>query len=146
MIVVNVLGIAPSDIEKLGLRSLSKTSPYLQSAYRNEKGNGGLLVGRVDAAFESLPLEGKIAAANEMVESFEIQGIREAMLYDARGRMQVHYMAGELRRPRPGNRSSSKQPGQGAVRGSLMAAPLDEAMRKANRPADEDDFWAEDDS
>lgn len=97
----NVIGTAPTRIQPLEGSSLEETSPYLISAHRDEKPSGNLLVGRVDYAFQSLPLEEKIVAARAMVKSFEDQGVREAMIYDERGMMQVHYSAGQLHRPRP---------------------------------------------
>ena len=140
--VANFIGISPADIKDLGAGSLSDTSPYLQSAYRNEDGRGGLLIGRVDARFDALSQEEKIEAAEEMVENFEFQGIREAMLYDDRGLMQVHFAAGLLHRPREGDRSRGSKAGQGAVRRTLMGKRVDESDSDAS---EDEDPWAEDD-
>ncbi len=143
-VVSNVIGTSPASIQILAPRSLSQTSPYLQSAYRNEKGRGGFLVGRVDAQFKALLLEEKIEAAEEMVVNFEFQGIREAMLYDASGMMQVHYAGGELHRPRPGSRATGRRAGEAAARRSLTGQVIDlDQPRKADN---EDDWGSWDDS
>jgi hypothetical protein len=136
----NVIGVAPADIRIAKSGSLRHTSPYLKAAYRNEKGRGGLLIGRVDSLFVALPIEGKIDAAEEMVENFEIQGIREAMLYDARGMMHVQYSNGTLHRPRLGDRSTGRAEGESAVRRSLTGERLDEIESNSA----EDDEWGDD--
>jgi hypothetical protein len=140
LVLSNVIGLMPSDVKTLSSGSLRDTSSYLQSAYRNEKGRGGLMIGRVDSLFAELSIEGKIEAAEEMVESFEIQGIREAMLYDARGMMQVHYAAGQLHRPRPGDRSTGHAPGESAIRRTLSGERLEDVRAED----DEDDRWGDD--
>jgi hypothetical protein len=137
LVVSNMIGVSPDSIEILGPRSLSQTSPYLQSAYRNEEGRGGLLVGRVEVQFEALLLEEKIKAAEEMVLNFESQGIREAMLYDSRGMMQVHYAGGRLHRPRPGSRATGRRAGEAAARRSLTGQVID--MEQV--PKNDDDDW-----
>jgi len=142
-VVSNMIGTSPAGVQILAPRSLSQTSPYLQSAYRNEKGRGGFLVGRVDAQFEALPLEEKIEAAEEMVVNFEFQGIREAMLYDASGMMQVHYAGGTLYRPRPGSRATGRRVGEAAARRSLTGQVIDLDQPKDD---DEDDWGGWDDS
>jgi hypothetical protein len=136
--VTNVVGLMPSDVKTVTSGSLRVTSPYLQSAYRNEKGRGGLMIGRVDSLFVELPIEGKIEAATEMVENFEIQGVREAMFYDSRGIMQVHYAAGQLHRPRPGDRSTGHAPGEAAVRRTLSGERLKDVQVEAG------DRWRDD--
>jgi len=141
LVLSNVVGLMPSDVKTLNSGSLRVTSPHLQSAYRNEKGRGGLMIGRVDSLFVELTLEEKIEAAEEMVENFEIQGIREAMLYDSRGMMQVHYAAGQLHRPRPGDRSTGHAPGEAAVRRTLSGQRLEDV---ADEDDEEDDFWRDD--
>jgi hypothetical protein len=135
LVLSNVVGLVPSDVKTLTSGSLRVTSAHLQSAYRNEKGRGGLMVGRVDSLFVELPIEEKIEAAEEMVENFEIQGIREAMLYDSRGVMQVHYAAGQLHRPRPGDRSTGHAPGESAIRRTLSGQRLED-VRKEDDEAD----------
>ena len=135
LVLSNVVGLVPSDVKTLTSGSLRVTSAHLQSAYRNEKGRGGLMIGRVDSLFVELPIEEKIEAAEEMVENFEIQGIREAMLYDSRGVMQVHYAAGQLHRPRPGDRSTGHAPGESAIRRTLSGQRLED-VRKEDDDAD----------
>jgi hypothetical protein len=135
----NVIDIMPSEVRTVKEGALRITSPHLKSAYRNGKGRGGLMIGRVDALFVDLPIDEKIEAAEEMVENFEIQGIREAMFYDARGTMHVHYMNGKLNRPRPGDRSTGHAPGEAAVRRTLSGQKLDEVQSKRD-----DDEWSRD--
>ncbi len=138
----NVISIMPSDIKTVKPGALRITSPYLKSAYRNETGRGGLMIGRVDSLFVELSIEGKIKVAEEMIENFEIQGIREAMFYDSRGMMQVHYSAGRLYRPRPGDRATGHAPGESAVRRTLSGQVLDETgSQKADSKGDRDP-WA----
>ena len=96
------------------------------------------MVGRVDSLFVELPIEEKIEAAEEMVENFEIQGIREAMLYDSRGVMQVHYAAGQLHRPRPGDRSTGHAPGESAIRRTLSGQRLEDVQKEDD---DADNRW-----
>ena len=113
--VSNMIGVSPTGIVDLDSGDLFDTSEYLQSAYRNEDGRGGLIIGRVDSLFEELEIEQKIEAANEMVANFDEQGVVEVMLYDAKGFMQVHYAEGELLRPargRPANGSRPRRSGQ----------------------------------
>lgn len=122
----NIIGISPRDIKVIQPGALRHTSPFLQSAYRNDDGRGGLLIGRVDSVFSELSTEAKLEAAEEMVENFDLQGIEEAMLYDARGTLQVHYAFGVLNRPLDFDRSETGL-GQPAVRRSLSGERLDES-------------------
>ena len=140
LVVSNMIGISPNGIADLGSGELDDTSEYLKSAYRNDDGRGGLLVGRLDSLYEELELEAQIVAANEMVDSFVAEGIVEAMLYDDRGLMQVHYAEGELLRPREGDRRTGHAPGESARRRSLSGTPLDEI--EADEGSGKDgDYW-----
>ena len=141
----NIVGFTPAELRDVQAGSLSITSPHLESAYRNEKGRGPVMIGRVDHAFQALPIDEKIEVAEEMIENFEIQGITEAIFYDARGMMQVHYVDGKLNRPRPGDRSTGRAPGEASVRRSLSGERLDE-MPDADGGAEtdsSDDPWGD---
>jgi len=81
----------------LGAQELSRLSRHLVSAYRSDRGAGRLLVGRVDAAFERLDPVARAEAVAALMAQLRRASIREAMLYDARGVMQVHYAGGALR-------------------------------------------------
>lgn len=136
----NMIDVAPTDIRILKGGALSDSSPYIKSAYRNQSGRGALLIGRVDSEYILLPLEGRIEEANQMAKNFEEQGIREAMLYDDRGLMHVHYAAGVIHRPRP---IAVRQERTRPIRRGLMGAVVESASEE------EDDWdesgWGEDD-
>lgn len=89
----------PSEVATLRANELSRTSPYLVSAYRSDQGRGGLLIGRVDPAYARLLPRDRIEALDQMALQFRDQGVREAMLYDSRGGLQIHYADGRIRRP-----------------------------------------------
>ena len=140
--IVNVIGISPAEIKTVQGAALVDSSPYLKSAYRNKKGRGELLIGRVDSQWAAMPIDAKIEAAETMVENFDIQGIRQAMLYNSRGILEVHFAEGQIHRPRLGDRSTGRAPGESAVRRSLTGERIDDLKAK-EKAAREDDPWAD---
>ncbi len=96
----NRLSDTPTNVASLEDRDLARLSPYLTSAYRNENGEGAIVIGRVDADFEKLSPPRQEAMALDLVRQFERDGAREVMAYGPKGRMLIHYVDGVLRRPR----------------------------------------------
>jgi hypothetical protein len=97
----NVVTQRPTTVETLDAQTLSRTSPFLQSAYRNDQGRGRTLIGRLDADFEKLSHVRQLAVAREMVDLLWTDGVDEVMLYGPKGHLLVHSTDGELRRPSP---------------------------------------------
>jgi hypothetical protein len=96
----NTIGTEPSTVEVLESQALTSISPLLESAYRSEHGHGPLLVGRIDDTFARLGSKRQVEIARRMKESWEKLGVREAMVYDGRNRLQIHFTGGQLRRPK----------------------------------------------
>lgn len=100
---VNLLGGRPTTVETLDAGALAAVSPLLESAYRNDHGRGDVVIGRLDAdaGWPALASERRLAAAREIVGRFESAGVREVMIYGPRGKLEIHSVAGTLRRPAP---------------------------------------------
>ena len=82
-------------------RDLARISQHISSAYRSDRGQGGLLIGRVDASFDRLDPAARSEALVTLTERLGKEGIREAMLYDERGALRVHITNGVVRKPLP---------------------------------------------
>ncbi len=95
----NLTGRAPADTRVLRARELSDLSPYLKTAYRNGGGSGELVIGQVDEAWSSLAPPDRVEAARSMGRHLLERDIRDAMIYDANHRLQIHLASGRLRKP-----------------------------------------------
>lgn len=95
----NWMGTPKTTVGIVAADELSAISRFIASAYRSEKGHGGLLIGRVKPAFLALGDERRLDEARRLSVRLEELGVREAMLYDSRGHLHVHYVDGALRRP-----------------------------------------------
>jgi hypothetical protein len=95
----NWMGTPKTTVGIVAADELSAISRFIASAYRSEKGHGGLFIGRVRPAFLVLGDERRLEEARRLSTRLEEVGVREAMLYDSWGRLHVHYADGTLRRP-----------------------------------------------
>jgi hypothetical protein len=98
---VNWIRAEAPEIAELRPRQLSDISLYLKTAYRNGNGSGALVIGRVDEHWHALSKEMQIEAATEMRLQFLNEEVKDAMIYDADYRLQIHLASGEIRQPVP---------------------------------------------
>jgi len=112
---VNWITAEPPNVKTLRSQELSESSPYLASAYRSSRGHGGILIGRVDPGYLDLGPRERYEVARAMSDRIGSDGVREMMIYDARGRLRIHFVQGTLRMPREPKepQKTSKRDSQG---------------------------------
>lgn len=99
LLMANFVTQRPTTVETLRGPTLSRTSPFLVSAYRNDEGRGRILIGRLDEDYDALAPERRLAVARDLVERLATDGVGEIMLYGPKSRLLVHSIDGQLRRP-----------------------------------------------
>ena len=98
---LNLINHEPSNVGILRPYSVEHISEYLTSAYRDEAGQGTQFVGRVDKDWLALSVEDRRKAATEMIEVLKELGVNQALVYDHRMKLQVHFAGNETRIPKP---------------------------------------------
>ena len=86
--------------ESLGMiegRELHGYSPHLESAYRDQAGEGGLFVGTLGPTYPGAMTAKEV---DRIVDRLKNDGARQIMIYDQQHRLALHYENGELLRPR----------------------------------------------
>jgi len=96
---LNLINAETPDTTNLRPRELSDISRYLKTAYRNGNGSGALVIGRVDEEWHALSNELQVEAAEAMRIRLAEEKVRDAMVYDAKRRLQIHIASGRIRRP-----------------------------------------------
>ena len=86
-------------VYRLDAAELAAISPHLMSAQRDQLGFGSALFGKVDDAWYELDEFEKYELALEMTRRMRVEGIRNAVISDARRRLQIMISAGQLRSP-----------------------------------------------
>ena len=88
------------ELHELDDAELSTASRYVLSAYRDDHGEGGRLVGRLDPDWLELELADRVESAEALARQLSAEGVRDLILYDENHALQVHFVAGQLRVPR----------------------------------------------
>jgi hypothetical protein len=83
------------DLEPLGREQLGSVSSYLVDGRRNGDGRGPGFVGTVDERWTSLPLDGRQAEAESIVERLREHGLQQVMIYDRERRLRVQAIGSE---------------------------------------------------
>jgi hypothetical protein len=98
---LNTIRTEETEVVVLPPRDLSNISHYLKSAYRNDQGRGTLVIGQVDREWSELSHEERLEVADDMRREFEVENIRDAMIYDDQRRLQIYLASGSIRKPLP---------------------------------------------
>lgn len=77
-------------------KQLREISPYVESGYRNGKGEGPAFVGTLGAQWEQLPASEREASGQAIEKALLAQGVSEFMFFDKKRRLKLQYAEGRL--------------------------------------------------
>jgi len=77
-------------------RQLAEISPYVESGYRNGKGQGPAFVGTLRPRWEALSSAEREASGRAIEQALVAQGITEFMFFDKRRQLMLRYAQGHL--------------------------------------------------
>ena len=77
-------------------QQLEEISPYIESGYRNGRGEGPAFVGTLRAQWETLSAAEREASGRAIEEALLAEGISEFMFFDERRQLMLRYAKGQL--------------------------------------------------